>query len=430
MPDPRPIRATAFEQQCSLVDATSWVPVAFISAFVVILVAVGLSSVPGLTVLAMMVLGLSALSRWSQSDARPKVHQSVLVRADEQGVSLDGALVVPRARITAGSVVPADDGAFHVRLEQRPRFAITLGVANAAAGRALLQSLGLDAAQTAASFAALPPEERIDRRPVYLDHALPVVAGMVVPFLALVALAALDKLSMPAFAGVGLGSSLLVLLAYRITGARLTVGADGILRRGAGRKEFIPYAEIDAVRFCVQPSSGSAQQAQGVEIRLRSAERIQWMMLFASTDEPRMETLRALERIREAMESYQRRSAAASVALLERRGRPVAAWINAARGLGSGANADHRTAPLPADVLWSVVEDPSAPSDSRVGAAVALRAGLDEAGMRELRIAVDATAEPRLRIALDAALAEDEAALAEALDGLSEARPSPPRAAR
>jgi hypothetical protein len=77
-----------------------------------------------------------------------------------------------------------------------------------------------------------------------------------------------------------------------------------------------------------------------------------------------------------------------------------------------------RTAPLPRERLFRIVESPSASGLDRAAAAVALGKEADEETRGRLRGAAEACAAPKLRIALEAAAgsssdAELEAALAE-----------------
>ena len=136
------------------------------------------------------------------------------------------------------------------------------------------------------------------------------------------------------------------------------------------------------------------------------------------------------ERIQEAMETYRRGDAEGDAALVRRNGRDLGAWINALRSLGAGSNADLRTAPLPRERLFRIVESPTAAAGERAAAAVALGTELDEEGRARLRSAAEATAAPKLRIAIEqAAASADEEALREALSAL-ESEPEEKQAAR
>jgi hypothetical protein len=109
-------------------------------------------------------------------------------------------------------------------------------------------------------------------------------------------------------------------------------------------------------------------------------------------------------------------SPAFATELLRRGERDVRAWIQALRAAGAGSRADARTAALPTDTLFRIVEDPRLGSAERAAAAVALdAAGLDDAGRQRLTAAANATAGPKLRVVLQAARDADDEALAEAM---------------
>jgi hypothetical protein len=124
------------------------------------------------------------------------------------------------------------------------------------------------------------------------------------------------------------------------------------------------------------------------------------------------------ERIRDAMDAFHRDGTSVDASLLRRGERAVGVWVAALRSIGAGANADLRTAPMPGERLFRIVEDPASPAVDRAAAAVALGGDLDEQTRTRLRFVADATAEPRLRLAIEKAAAgedkaEIEAALAE-----------------
>ena len=84
--------------------------------------------------------------------------------------------------------------------------------------------------------------------------------------------------------------------------------------------------------------------------------------------------------------------------LLARGRRPAEEWLTAVRKQAAPGNESYRSATLPEDRLWSVVEDPGADPTARVGAAVALRAQLRVAGVeKRIRIAAGTTALPEVR---------------------------------
>ena len=118
------------------------------------------------------------------------------------------------------------------------------------------------------------------------------------------------------------------------------------------------------------------------------------------------------------MESHRQGDPAAETALLARQARSVPDWVQSLRAIGSGANVDHRTAPVAPERLFRIVEDPSLTASTRARAAVALGASLDAGGKVRLKDAAGATAAPTLRIAIEAAVSGDDAVLIEALSAL------------
>jgi hypothetical protein len=97
-------------------------------------------------------------------------------------------------------------------------------------------------------------------------------------------------------------------------------------------------------------------------------------------------------------------------------------WLARLRAFGHEDAGGFRDPKIPPERLWRIVEDPSAPASARAGAAVALRAKLDDDGRTRIRVAADATAAPKLRVALESTAAEDDQAVRDALDELRDER--------
>jgi hypothetical protein len=110
-------------------------------------------------------------------------------------------------------------------------------------------------------------------------------------------------------------------------------------------------------------------------------------------------------------------SQVARAAALERHGRPFARWRAELASLAQQGADYRRNAGLARDDLQRVLEDASAPTEHRVGAAVALAAAGEVDIRRRVRIAAAACADRDLRAALEAAAEEelDEAKLERAL---------------
>jgi hypothetical protein len=332
--------------------------------------------------------------------------------ADARGVSQGGRLVLARADLRAGFVVPRAGEPPRVQLERRLAPPLEIAVKDAAEGRRLLRALGLDASQTTASF-RLPSRAITETKTSFaLALLLPAAAGV-----SAVIGRAMGSGSMPLAAIVGLlGFTLLALWPTRVV-----VGADGVLVTWLGRARFIPYDEVEDVAVHqAEVFAFGFRRWSGVRIHLRSGELVELAVTSqVALEGPRTRML--AERIREGLEGYRHGDPVADAALLARADLPVAEWLRALRALGAGARADHRTAPMVPERLWRLVEDPSAPAAARAGAAVVLAASDDAEAPARLRVAAAAIAAPKVRVAIEAAAGGDEAAMVEALAELDAA---------
>jgi hypothetical protein len=200
---------------------------------------------------------------------------------------------------------------------------------------------------------------------------------------------------------------------------RLTVGADGVLLRWLWTERFVAWADVAAV----EPFDGGVVLAlsQGRWITLRTPA-------APERCDPAGQTM--VERIQAAWRAEigaagERDEAAAR--LLQREGCRTQEWVGAMRSIrGTGQEAGYRSAAVPPDLLWRVVEDPGATPTARIGAAVALSRSLDDAGRERLLAASDACVEPRVRIALATTAAgadggHSDEELAAALDAIDSA---------
>lgn len=338
----------------------------------------------------------------------PRVEQKA-VTADRAGLRV-GARYFPRSEITTGHLIPGRDGAPpRVVIGRRRRLAVTVEVSGNDEGRAILRALGLGASQSVAKFKALSP--LIAKRP-YL--------GMVASLLINLPLQLFGRMILhsegPVLVWVLLllGSLLLSMLLMMQT--RVLVGADGIELRWLWQKRFLAFREI--ARVVTYENGWALSKSSGVKVVLESGESVRLAIINQRKLHDNALMLR--ERIDEARSAYRAGGTETAAALLGRERRGVAQWITSLRALGAGANADMRTAPIPRERLFRVVEDPALDPTSRAAAAVALGTELDDDGRARLRAAAKATVEPKLRFAIekaaDASAVEDgaiEAALAE-----------------
>jgi hypothetical protein len=315
---------------------------------------------------------------------------SGLLRADSGGVWWDGRLVAPRASLAGGFVVPVWQRAPLVQLQRRwPRRALRFEVPDEAAGRSLLQALGLDASQLAASFAVASRARADERAPfltllsfLFLLLGLPLlVAGWM----------RWDSAPLGALAAAGLLGTLGWVVALT-TPTRVLVGADGILVSWLGRRQFLRYEDVDGVRTYAFGST------YGVALQLAAGGLFELPIQLGFTEAQTEERVALVaRRIQQALEDHRAARGARMPSLPERGERDAGAWVRALRAVGSGANADHRTAPVARERLWRIVETPGADPIARVRAAVALGGGLEGEERARLRVAAEATAAPEVR---------------------------------
>jgi hypothetical protein len=318
--------------------------------------------------------------------------------ADEGGVSWDGRRLVSRADLRGGFVVPAFGGAPEVRLTRRfPWGPLDFLVPDEDTGRQILAALGLDAAQTIATI----------RLASLLRGTAAGTAGNVAAIIGVFAAMILVGNGSPVTAAI-LAIAIAAWVVVSSIPAHARIGADGVFVEGLGKRSFHRFDDLSGVRMFV--GSGNA----GVILAGRDgAETKLPMMGLFTASIARDDIMLAVKRIEQASEVHRLAQADRGVALPTRGDRPILDWVRSLRALGSGANADHRTAPVRPDALFRIAEDPGTEPARRVAAAVALGASVDAPGRERLRIAAATTADPALREVLE--LAADEAANEEAL---------------
>jgi hypothetical protein len=203
---------------------------------------------------------------------------------------------------------------------------------------------------------------------------------------------------------------------------RATIGADGVLVSFLWERRFYPYSEIARV-------TPTYLGYKTVALVMKSGRSVHLPIpRYWSHAQELSDAQRLAARIQTAMTEHRAAPGEADLQALARRDRSVRAWVVHLLGVGSGANADHRRAPVPLDRLWRIVESPTESAEARAAAAVALSSTKDERTRGRLRAVASNIAAPKLRIALEAAVkvSEDEAAaedeVAAALEGITAAR--------
>lgn len=186
------------------------------------------------------------------------------------------------------------------------------------------------------------------------------------------------------------------------------IGDDGFFFAAVWKRRFVRYADVTAIET----------SNWGVVLTLRTGKTIlirtnpDWAPV--SKDAKRDSLAAALG---ERLEIYRQRATTSNaVSLLARGGRTVDAWMKSLAAVNPKRAGSYRTAALPQDELWRVVEDATADPSARAGATVVLREALDDAGRTRLRVAIDGIAAPKVRVAMRAAAdGESHEAMAQAL---------------
>lgn len=207
--------------------------------------------------------------------------------------------------------------------------------------------------------------------------------------------------------GVWLSSALAIACSVAVgrwVGWYLETGGDGVRIRAGARSRTIPYRTITRVgrtrrRILLHTAAGTIRTP-----RIDDSE----------------EAVSAL-----ASRIEERRAAAGrapALAALDRGERSVQDWHAALDDLALGRGG-FRGAALSEDDLDSILKDPGAPLDRRIGAALALRSRGQDARAR-IRVAAETSVERRVRVALEAAAADeiDDRTLERALDAPEPAR--------
>ena len=377
---------------------------------------------PGFLGLHLFVASLSLMIFANRSNMRPRPARAK-VRADAEGIHVDGALAVPKRAIADGFFQPRivavrDDRPVRstVRFVDRFRRVLFEAEADEHESLAMLHALGLDPGSRRAVFDGSSP--------VYasMGRNFAYAGGGVAIFLLLTSL-----LSALGLHGVASFFPLLVgaWIAVGFVPTKIAVGVDGIHVGWLWWKKFIPMADITSVLplddrvIHVARRDGTSDKLY-TSMRRRSA--------FGGSDPGAVQKRDAvLARIREARAAFASGGPTADVSALIARGtRTHAAWLaelaKIRQGLTGGAG--YRDVSLREDDLLRLVEDPKATEDARAGAALLLEGALDDEKRARIRVAAEASASPKLRVALDASASGDEDALREAMEALANDAPA------
>lgn len=314
------------------------------------------------------------------------------ITCDADGVRKKGQLLVGREDIVQAVVVPVDEESRQCVVEItrrgfKPR--LRLLAPSVPHAREALHALELDAGR---SVAELWCTSR------WLAVPLPVrLFAEVAALVALVWIAAATSQPMLVLAAVALR-----VVGYAVP-TRIRVGADGIWQSWLGIRRFYAFSRVADVRWYEEECMGT--RTSGVELELTDGKRVCLPAARAAWN--KSEAPKLLERVEEAFEAYRAARKSGELSCLLRDKRTFVEWVHALRAVGSGANVDLRTPPVPADRLLDVVEDSGATPLARASAAVAISSAVSPSERARIRVAAKAAAAPGLRRALERAAAPE-----------------------
>lgn len=199
--------------------------------------------------------------------------------------------------------------------------------------------------------------------------------------------------------------------------ATIEIGQEGIvIQLWLSAPRLIPAARIDSVQVTNADVRVLLRDGTALTLNTGPGRRGSWAMGADQEDEAHAISRRILD----AVAACRTRSLEASIArryLLSRGGRAPHRWLEEVRHRRDSFS-NHRQAAVPAEELWSVLEDPYASPSERAGAAIALRDEVDGATRDRVRVAAEACVAPDLRAAL-VALASPDADERHVVDALA-----------
>lgn len=349
--------------------------------------------VAGWGIFAAIALAIASMIATNTSWPRPR---GVRAAVSPHGLWLEAGTnsrSIPRDQLLSGIVIPAPRPRAQLRL--RGGRVLDLEVPSEQEGTRLLAALGIG-----------PDKRRVAAALGTANRQL--LAGCIgFPMAMILWLALLlnipgDVVSTPVISGtwllLTLASAWVLRRAARPT--QVVVGADGVRIERPFSTRWIPYADLLAI------------QAGGARLKLiaEGARKPDEVHAPGGVAEA------LADRIREA---HKRAAAGAGAPrgadALERRGRDLAAWREDLRKLLAAG--DYRASSLTPEDAIAALEDPDAPRDRRVGAALALRIAEHPEARERIRFAADTSADEDLRAALEQAAEGEieEAALARVL---------------
>jgi len=375
----------------------------------------------GLPMMAAVVGSVLAASFWKYQYL-PARRTGVLV-ANERGIELGGRMLFSRDELSCGAVCPVYGQKPRVRLlGHRGELLGQIEVSSESEGQALLCAARLDARHAVATY-RLSSYWLGKMWVIIMLGWLPVLVG--IP-LALGVSDVAERLGLregstghAALFWVLLGSVALGgLLLWRRARLVLRIGPDGLHLRGLGRRRFVRYEQVAALRpWKGQDTPRGRAASEGFDLILHGGEAIRLRTMAQRLASGQTQIDVVAEQVREAMRAHERAQQGSSeLGVLARGQRSVPEWIQHLRALGTQDRAGYRGAVVSEDALWQALRDPAADPCQRAASAVVLCAGKAEQAQQRAHQIAAATALPELRSAIEAAAHGDDGALSEALE--------------
>lgn len=351
----------------------------------------GLLGVTALALGLVHVMGWALFGQGAEGTLRVEGRTLFVERGDRRDAfSLD--------RLASGVVLPG--AVARVRIETRDRTTVEADFLDEAEADRCLDALGLDGAQRAIRFA-----ERSPLRMLATGLGGLIVGTYVSQFLAMLLVAVTG---IPALFGVMPVLMVLWAALGALAGGRAAVhvGLDGLYVHHVWGKRFIPYAQLQGVTSrgripVVVWKDGRYELLSGTGVEV--------------SDESIQAFLHRVERVMGRARG--RRHGPMHLAQLERNGRSVEDWHRDLRAMFDRGATAYRGIQFGPDEALSVLEDPEATPEQRMGAALALSGSADPDARTRVRVAADASANEAMREVLTRASEGevDDAAVTRAL---------------
>ena len=329
---------------------------------------------------------------WVKPSERP-----AKLRVEHKALWVDGHCVRAPGRLTAARVLPRATGGPMVEVRRSfDLYPFRIGVRSLDDARAVLRALGLDAREGATRF-PMPFFSSPLVAAAYLGLA-------VLTMLVLVPVAAAVSQTVGPFAFPAL--LVAFALAPRFLRGSLTIGDEGLLFESRFRRRVVPFAEVKAMdRIDAGTHQDNPVVSPGFRVTLRSGE----VLTVPTIHERQGAGMYKEDHVFEAAASAwasSRGERELPVNDLVRGERSIDDWLRALRSAPS-----YRAAAESDEQLQTVLADPVASAEERLGAAVRLRARGVKGTKKRVRVAAESAVTPVLREGLEAVAADDDAKL-------------------